>query len=43
MKKQTFALCFGHRGFFPETLIAGGKKRADGRGGAARLSNTRHG
>ena len=26
MKKQTFALCFGNRGFFPESLIASARE-----------------
>ena len=31
MKKTTFALFFGNRGFFPETLIAGARQELEAR------------
>ena len=31
MKKTTFALFFGNRGFFPETLIAGARAELEKR------------
>ena len=31
MSKTTFALFFGNRGFFPETLIAGARKEMEAR------------